>query len=77
MASPTPLPLTKVPSCQSLSPETFTFDQDLATDMLLKCMIQTNRPIQSFGSDRFTRLVQENLQPEYEASFMLVVMRAT
>ncbi|KAL4555441.1 hypothetical protein LXL04_038060 [Taraxacum kok-saghyz] len=56
---------TPLSSCESPSPEVFTFDQDRVTDLLLKLIIKGNLPLQFGESDAFTNLSQ-TLQPQYE-----------
>ena len=61
MEDSTPLPSPPASSCGSSRPQDSTFDQDLAIDMQLKCMIKCNLPF----SDTFTKFSQE-LQPQYK-----------
>ncbi|KAL4555440.1 hypothetical protein LXL04_038059 [Taraxacum kok-saghyz] len=60
MEESTPLP-SPASSCGSSRPQDSTFDQDLAIDMQLKCMIKCNLPF----SDTFTKFSQK-LQPQYK-----------
>ncbi|PWA38681.1 hypothetical protein CTI12_AA572470 [Artemisia annua] len=55
-----------VTSCGSSTPATWTYDQKLAIEELFKCIITNKLPFDTFSRPRWTRLVQQNLQPAYE-----------